>query len=192
MDEKENVHTFLRSYVHTGRQRFLKARRCGLALLLALAALPGCAYYSFTGATIPPQLNTIAIPLVEDQSVSPVLGLDEALTDLLVDRFVGQTRLRLEPEESEADALLSVRIDRYLNQPTAVSGEERAQLNRVTLTVTVRYLDQVENEEILQRTFSGFEEYDPVAEGLDGEQTAALAALENIADDVFTAATSNW
>ena len=44
----------------------------------------------------------------------------------------------------------------------------------------------------LERTFSGFDDYDPLEGGLEAEEAAALAALENIADDLFTAATSNW
>jgi hypothetical protein len=45
---------------------------------------------------------------------------------------------------------------------------------------------------MLQRTFNAFAEYDPIAEGVDGERRAAADALRNIADDAFTAATSNW
>lgn len=151
----------------------------------------GCAYYSFSGATIPGHLNTIAIPLVQDNSVSPISTLDEMLTEQLIGRFVGQTRLVLEPSEPDADAVLTTRIDRYRNQPTAVGGDERAERNRVSITVSVTYRDQVEEQELLQRTFSSFEEY-AVADGIDAEQTAAEAALQNIAEDIFTAATSNW
>ena len=160
-----------------------------LVLVLAFA---GCGYYSFTGATIPEQLGTIAVPLVENNASSPITTLDQNLTDLLIDRFVGQTRLVLEPTETDADALLQARIQRYANEPTSVSGDERATRNRVTLTVAVDYTDQTQDEELLQRTFTGFSEYDPVTEGLSGEEEAARAALEIIADDIFTAATSNW
>ena len=162
-----------------------------LGLTLALA-LTGCGYYSFTGATIPEQLNTIAVPLAENNAVSPVATLDQDLTELLINRFVGQTRLSLEQTEPEADAVLNTSIQRYTNEPTSVSGDERATRNRVTLTVAVEYLDQTADEPLLQRTFTGFSEYDPIAEGLSGEEQAAQAALENIADDIFTAATSNW
>jgi hypothetical protein len=162
-----------------------------LALLLGLTTA-GCSYYSFTGATIPSRLNTIAVPLAQDNSVSPVSTLDEDLTQFLISRFVDQTRLSLETTESNADAVLTATIQRYTNQPTAVSGDERATLNRVTIQVDVTYVDQVEDQELLQRQFSSFEEYDPVEDGLDGEQAAARAALENIAEDIFSAATSNW
>ena len=160
--------------------------------LAALLLFNGCSFYSFTGATIPSNLNTIAIPLAKDKSLSTITVLDDQFTRLLVDRFVGQTRLSLQPDEEGADATLIARIDRYLNQPVSVSGDERATRNRITLTISIQYVDQVKDKEILSRSFSGFEEYDPIAEGLEGETTAATTALENIADDVFTAATSNW
>ena len=108
----------------------------------------------------------------------------------MIDRFVRQTRLSLETNESTADALLSVVISRYDNTPTSVSGNELATRNRVSITIMVRYQDQVQNKELLNRTFSAFEEYDPF--NPSQEETAAFAALEKIADDVFTAATSNW
>ncbi|SHK66681.1 LptE family protein [Rhodothermus profundi] len=155
-------------------------------------ALGGCAYYSFTGASIPSHLQTIAIPLVEDRSTSPFTNLDQQLTDLLIERFVNQTRLTLEPDLEAADALLAVRIERYTNEPTAIGGAERAERNRVTITVSVRYVDQVNDQVLLQRSFSAFEEYDPVAQGLAGEEEAARLVLRNLADDIFTAATSNW
>jgi hypothetical protein len=162
-----------------------------LACVVCLAA-SGCAYYSFSGATIPSRLNTVAIPLVVDNTISPINTLDQTLTDFLTSRFVGQTRLRLQTNEQQADALLEARIQSYENEPTSVSGDEVASRNRVSIRVSVTYYDQVEDQEMLNQTFSSFGEYDPAASGLDGERTAAQQALENIADDIFTAATSNW
>lgn len=161
-----------------------------LSALFVLLLVPGCAWYSFTGASIPEHLNTVAIPLVEDNTVSTVTGLDDEMTRLLVDRFVRQTRLNLETDEQAADALLRVVINRYTNQPTSVSGQEQATRNRVTVAVQVTYVDQTTGTDLVSRSFSAFEEYDPFDPSQ--EETAAFAALEKIADDVFTAATSNW
>lgn len=164
--------------------------RVRLLVLLLLWSVAGCGYYSFTGATIPTHLNTIAVPLAEDRSISTVQGLDERLTRLLVSRFVGQTRLSLEPEASNADAVLEVVIDRYQSQPASVGGDEVATRNRITINVTVIYRDQVQDKELVRRSFSAFEEFDALDTAQ--EEEAAAAALEKIADDVFTAATSNW
>ena len=160
--------------------------------LLVLLVFPACGYYSFTGATVPAHLQTIAIPLAEDNSLSPLTSLDETFTELLIDRFVRQTRLSLQTNEDDADAVLTAKIDRYSSAPTSVTGEERAARNRVSIAVTVRYYDRLEDTELLQRTFNSFEDYDPLEGGLEAEEAAAAAALENIADDIFTAATSNW
>lgn len=162
-------------------------------LLTTTLFLTSCSYYSFTGATIPPHLQTISIPLVQNVSTSPLTNLEDDLTGLLVDRFVGQTRLSLEPSEAQGDAILTAEIQRYINEPTAVGGGEQATLNRITISVLVTYFDRVNGQEIFNRTFTGTNEYDPQsAAGLAGEEDAAAAALENIADDVFSAATSNW
>lgn len=157
-------------------------------------AIAGCGVYSFSGASIPSHLNTVSIPQVQDRSSNTLTNLDDELTNLLIDRFVQQTRLSLEPSESNADAVLRVRIDRYSTQPTSVSGQEQATLNRVTINVFVTYIDQTNDTEVIDRSFSSFEEYDPLDPntGLTGEAAAATAILEKIADDIFTAATSNW
>lgn len=161
------------------------------ALVLAFV-LPGCAYYSFTGATIPTHLETVSIPIVQDNSTSPVTGLSDLFTEMLSDRFVDQTRLVLEPDESSADVVLQATIERYVNQPTSVGAGEQAAQNRVSITVSVVYADQVEEEELLARTFTAAAEYSPAEQGFEGEQEAAELALDTIADDIFTAATSNW
>lgn len=175
------------SEARPGRPR--GALAVGLCALVLAAA--GCGYYSFTGATVPAHLRTVAIPLAENNSLSPLATLGEVFTEQLIDRFVRQTRLALETSEDEADAVLTATIDRYQNEPTAVTGEERAAQNRVSISVRVRYYDRVEDRVLLERSFTSFEDYDPTA-GLDEEEAAARAALSNIADDVFTAATSDW
>lgn len=159
-------------------------------LLLVAFLLGGCAYYSFSGASLPSGLETIAVPLSEDRTGSSLPGLDDEFTTRLTDRFVNQTRLDLASGTQQADLVLESWIQGYTNEPTSVTGEQAA-LNRVTIRVGVRYLDQARDSLLVEQTFSSFEEYDPAA-GLDGEREAALAALETLAEDIFTAATSDW
>ena len=169
----------------------MTARYSFVAVFVLLLCTSGCAYYSFSGASIQPHLTTIAIPLTEDRSLSPLTLLDETLTEMLVDRFVRQTRLTLVEDEDEADLVLTTQITQYNNAPTSVSSQERAQFNRITLSITAQYHNRVDDD-ILERTLSSFDDYDPLEGGLEAEESAALSALSNIADDLFTAATSNW
>lgn len=163
----------------------------GFALVLAVT-FSGCAFYSFTGASIPTHLETVAIPLAEDNTSSPVPTLGRELTDLLTDQFVGRTRLSLNNNESNADAVLTTRIVRYTNQPTGVSGDERATTNSVEVQVQARYYDQVNDSTMVEQSFTGSAEYDPNQAGLDGAEQATRLAVERAAEDIFTTATSSW
>ena len=60
-----------------------------------------------------------------------------------------------------------------------------------TLAVRVVVRDRVEETDLLARTFTASEDFEPAA-GLQGEADAATTALEQIARDAFTAATSDW
>ena len=165
---------------------------CALLLLFGAGSLSGCTVYSFSGASIPSNLETISVPIAQDNTSSPVNRLGADLTDLLTDRFVDRTSLSLTTDNAGADAFLTARIQRYTNEPTGVSGDERATTNQVTIRVQVRYVDQTKDEELLSQTFSGSANYNPVEAGLDGERQAIQNALENVADDIFSTATSNW
>lgn len=162
-----------------------------LLCLLFLLCLPACGLYSFTGATIPEHLQTVAVPLAEVRAQGAVPGLDQALTDALVTRFADQTRLALEPDEEAADAVVRAVIERYTITPVAVTTDEFASLNRVTVAVAIRYVDRVEDRDRLARTFTASEDYDP-AEGPAAEAEAAASLIVQLADEVFTAATSDW
>lgn len=175
-------------------------RRSGLgiasvlwALLLVVGggSLSGCAYYGFTGASIPSHLETIAIPIAEDNTASPVPTLGRDLTGLLTDQFVGRTSLSLDNNETNADAVLQTRITSYTNEPTGVGGDERATVNSVQIRVQARYYDQVKDSTMEDQSFTGSAEY-PAREGLNGEQQAAQLALERVGEDIFNTATSDW
>lgn len=171
--------------------RSARSHRLFLAALAAMAATPGCAYYSFTGAALPEHLNTVAVPLVEDRAPGAVPDLDRALTDALIDRFADRTRLRLEPDDGSADLVVRATIERYQVDPVAVTGQERAALNRLTVALAVQAEDRVRSQDRVRRTFTASADYDPAA-GPAGEAEAAARVVERLADDVFTAASSDW
>ena len=176
----------------SARQRPLPSalRLWRVAALAALVGL-GAGCYTFSGASLPPDLRTVAIPPVESRASGGPADLDQRLTDALVERFADRTRLSLETDEAEADMVVRATVERYTLTPAAVTGDEVASLNRVTLGVRVVVTDQLADEELLAQTFTANADYSP-AEGLAGEADAAARALEQVAQDAFTAATSDW
>ena len=169
----------------------MRLKRIHAVCLMVFGLFSGCTYYSFSGASISESLRTIAISGFEDQSNSGQPALGEVLTQELINKFTRQTRLRLSQDEYAADVVLRGQIRTYSNLPTAVSGTEQVTKHRVTIEITATYINQQEQKEVFQRSFSQSAEYDPNSTG-KSEYDTAKEALEKIANDVFTAATSDW
>jgi hypothetical protein len=163
----------------------------GVVAAVTMVALAGCGYYSLTGTALPEHLRTVAIPLVEDRAAGSVPDLDRGLTDALIERFADRSRLRLETDEGVADLVVRAVIERYQIDPVAVTGDERASLNRLTVALGVVAEDRVQERDRVRRTFTASVDYDPAA-GPAGESEAAARAIERLADDVFTASSSDW
>jgi hypothetical protein len=74
---------------------------------LVTVLLSGCAGcpYSFTGASVPPHLKTIAIPIVEDQSGYGDPTLRDTFSQQLLSRFVNDNTLQ-PADRNSADSIL--------------------------------------------------------------------------------------
>ncbi len=172
------------------------AYRVPLKILLLLFGLflltSGCMRYSFTGTSIPEDVNSIFIPFFADQSNSGIGDLSDKLNQVLIDRFINQTRLSLANSRSEADAVLEGSIASYSNRPFSVTGQEEANQNEVTITVRATYTYTGAEQAEWSKSFSGRATYDPIENPIAGETAAADEALELIANNMFNDAVSGW
>ncbi len=151
-----------------------------------------CMRYSFTGASIPSDVNTIYIPFFPDRSNSGLGDLSDRLNEALVNRFINQSKLRLASSEEEADAVLDGTISSYSNRPFSISGDEVANQNQVQITVTVSFLYTKNSKPEWNKPFNGSFNFDPTDDPINGEQTAADEALKQITNNIFNDAVSNW
>lgn len=163
-----------------------------IPLLLVLFLASGCVRYSFTGTSIPENVNSIFIPFFADQSSSGIGDLSDRLNQIIINRFINQTRLRSANSRGEADAVLEGSIVSYQNRPFSITGDQEAEQNEVTITVraTYQYTDQEKPE--WSKSFTGKANYDPNEDPIQGETNAAEEAIEQIANNMFNDAVSGW
>ena len=64
-----------------------------LLLLTSCLAITGCGVYSFTGASISPEIKTISIATFPNQASLVQPSLSQVFTEKLKDKFVSQTNL---------------------------------------------------------------------------------------------------
>ncbi|MGM0588631.1 MAG: LptE family protein [Bacteroidota bacterium] len=163
-----------------------------LWIVVISLSMGGCFSYSFTGTSIPPDVETIYIPFFPDQSNSGLGTLSDQLNRSLIDRFVNQSRLKLANDGTSADAILEGQIVRYTDQPFTLGGDQTAEQNRVTIIVQATFQYTDEERPLWDKRFEGYGDYDPNENPIDGEQAAAETALEMITRNMFNDSMGQW
>ncbi|MBK7632130.1 MAG: hypothetical protein IPJ23_15780 [Ignavibacteriales bacterium] len=161
-------------------------------LFVGLTAInfTGCCAYSFTGASVPEHLKTIAIPIADDRSGSGEPNLRESLTQKLIQKFIDDNTLQV-GERTSANALLECSIVSLSDAPAIVSAGESITSRRLTIGVRVIYRDLVKRTTVFEKTFSNYSDYqssNPIA----GRKTAIEEALDLISEDILLDTVSGW
>lgn len=161
-----------------------------IPLLLALLATASCGIYSFSGTSIQPDVNTIEINFVEyrAQKVNPSLSND--LTEALRSQFRRMTRL--EQVEMDGDLVLSAQITGYDVSMAAVTANEVAARNKLTVTVKVQFSNKKYPEDDFDKSFSAYAEYDST-NTLDAVESGLCEEIiEKLVEDIFNASVAQW
>ncbi len=161
-----------------------------LFMNLALVNFTGCCAYSFTGASVPAHIKTIAIPAADDRSGSGEPGLGEMLTNKLTQDFVEDNTLQI-TNKVNATAILECTITSLSDAPAVVAAGENVTSRRITINVQVVYKDLVKRKTVFDKSFSNYGDY-PADGGLAQRRTAIEAAVDKIAQDVLLDTVSGW
>jgi hypothetical protein len=159
-----------------------------LIAFLVLCTAYGC--YSFTGASVPSHLKTIAIPLMDDQSGSGEASLRETMTRVLTDLFIRDNSLEV-ADRNTADSILEGTILPIRDEIVAVGGGETVNRRRLTLSVKVVYQDMKLRKKVYEKTFSNYGDYDPSG-GFTQRQAAFDEAIRKISEDILLETVSGW
>ena len=161
-----------------------------MVLMLTLAWIcQGCGIYSFSGASIPAEAKTISVDYFPNhaQLVNPLLS--DNLTAALRSAMTSQTTLDL--IESGGDLAFEGEITDYKTSPVAITGQTAA-MNRLTITVTVRFSNQIDDSKDFEQTFSRYEDY-PSDQDLNSVQESLTATIvDQLVEDIFNKALVNW
>ena len=161
-----------------------------LILLMAALTVCSCGIYSFTGTSIQADVNTITIPYVEYKALRVNPSLSNDLTEALQDKYRKLTRL--EQVDVDGDLELVCEITGYDVKATAVTADEQAAQNRLTVTVKVEFSNKKYPEDDVSKSFSAYEDFD-ATQSLDAvEGTLCETIIEKLVEDIFNATVAQW
>jgi hypothetical protein len=161
-----------------------------ILLTSSFLLLSGC--YSFTGASIPAWIHTIAVPIVEDNSGFGQSDIRQNLTNKLIQEFTSEGSLQV-ADRSHADAVLEASIPAagILDESVSVKSGELVTDKKITIKVHAIYRDQKKSKVFWERDFSQISTYQ-ISAGLAGQKKAINDAEDLLTKTLVTAVISNW
>lgn len=163
----------------------------GFFLLASLLLVPtGCGIYSFTGASISPEAETITIRYFPNKADLLNPKLSPTLTNALKDRFQSETNLSL--INNGGDLYFEGKIIEYGTSPVAIQGNEQAAMNRLTIKVKVKFVNKYNEKQNFETTFSRYEDYDSNQNFSTVENQLVDQIVEYLVDDIFNKSVVNW
>ena len=156
------------------------------------AMLAGCGIYSFSGTSLQPDIKTIMVANLENRAMIINPTLASQLTEALQDKYRRLTKLEM--VQDEPDLEVSGYITSYEVTPTAVTADEVASRNRLTITVRIFYKNNKYPDEAFPngKSFAAYQDYDST-NSLDSVQDALCQQIiETLVEDIFNATVAEW
>ncbi len=166
-------------------------RRLALYMVILLAVVcHGCGIYSFSGASIPPEAKTVSVLYFPNQAplINPLLS--DQFTSALRDAMMNQTSLDM--VESGGDLAFEGEIVDYRTTPVAITSDQTAALNRLTITVNVRFVNTFDESKSFETKFSHYEDYPSEQELTSVQESLTSVIVEALVEDIFNKALVNW
>lgn len=159
-------------------------------LLVALLAQGCVGGYSFTGASIPPGAKTISVATFANYASTVNPQLSQKLTDDLIQMFSSQTSLTVTGDEG--DLQLAGEITGYDTRASALSSSDEVSMNRLTITIRVRFNNAVDPEADFEQSFSRYRDYAASQDFSAVEAGLVSEIVSELCEDVFNKAVVNW
>lgn len=159
----------------------------GLGLLLLLT---GCKVYSLSGASIPPEAKTLGVGYFRNRAPSVQPTLSSVFTDRLKEYLVSQSNLSL--VDGFADLQFSGEITGYSINPVSIQSNDQAAMNRLTITVQVRYVNRFDAKSNFSQNFSRYRDYDSRLSLASVESSLIEEIVDELVDDIYQRAFVNW
>ena len=168
-------------------------RRIFIALaLVAIFLTGGCSivHYSFSGTSIQPDVKTVVIHYFEYKALKVNPSLSNDLTEAMKDKFRKLTKL--EQVDMDGDIELEGSVTGYEVRASAVTADEVAAQNRLTVTVKLKFTNRKYPEEDFEKDFSAYSDYDST-NSLDAvEASLCEEIVEKLVEDMFNASVAQW
>lgn len=165
--------------------------RCLLSVFLLLCC-SGCSVsYKFNGASIDySKTKSIAIADFPNIAENVYPPLANQFTEALRDLYSRQTRLQV--LKRGGDLELEGEIVGYTITPMAISADSYAAETRLTLTVKVRFTNNVNPEDSFEKQYSASQNFDSSRMLTDVQDELLTLMTQDITESIYNDTVAKW
>jgi hypothetical protein len=146
--------------------------------------------YSASGANISPDVKSISVQFFPNRATLVNPQLSQLFTEALRDKMRTQTSKIIRNEGGDVD--FEGEIVSYDTRAMAITSAEAPAQNRLTITVKVRFTDNINPAQSFEQTFSRYSDYDSSKDFSSVESTLVTEILDLLTEDIFNKAFVNW
>lgn len=158
--------------------------------ILSLFLLSSCGFYSFTGASISPNVKTYSVKYFQNKANTVNASLSNSFTEKLKDYFSTQTNLQ--QMDSDGDLSFEGNITSYTIKPIAIKANETARQNRLTIKIEVSFINKFDEKLSFNSSFSRYKDF-PAEEDLSSVEDIYMEQIcDEIVEDIFNKSVVNW
>jgi len=161
-----------------------------LSYVLLVTLLSACTVrYSLSGGQFS-GASTFSVDLFKSQTAlaSPIYA--QRLTESLKDLLLSQSPLKI--AENNGDLRYEGYITEYRIAPVAIQGNETASLNRLNITIKVKYTNTLEPDLSFDKTFSKFADFEAAVDLLSVEERLWTEINDQLLQEIYNASVGNW
>lgn len=146
--------------------------------------------YSLTGADIEPTVESVSVAFFINNAPLAHPNTGQLFTESLKDIMLNQTRLQL--VANKGDIQYEGSITGYEVRPVAITGTETASVNRLTITVQVKYTNTKNEKKNFESSFTRFADFESSQQLSSIEENLIGQINDQLVQDIFDKSLSNW
>ena len=150
----------------------------------------GVVKYSFSGTSIQPDVQTITINYFEYKALTVNPQLSNQMTEAMKDKFRKLTKL--EQVDMDGDLEIYGEITGYSVSATAITADEMAAQNRLTVTVKVQFSNKKYPEDDFENSFSAYADFDSSQLLASVQDSLCEEIVDKLVEDIFNASVAQW
>lgn len=169
---------------------FFKIRMFAFYCLLITVNCSMISCYTFRGASLDPNLKTIQIQNFQFQTAGGPPNLSLQFNEKLKEYFQRNTSLKT--ANANPDLMFEGAITGFTVEPKAASSDDKGGLNRLTITISVKFTNAKNDEKSYDQEFSFYQDFaqTQTITAVQGELVPKI--LDQIVLDIFNKTAGEW